>query len=32
MKVGATLDTNRGEVRDVLGDGEIRINSRPQRP
>jgi hypothetical protein len=32
MKVGATLDTNRGEVRDVLGDGEIRIHSRPQRP
>jgi hypothetical protein len=32
MKVGATLDTNRGEVRDVLGDGQIRINSRPERP
>jgi|APFre7841882724_1041349.scaffolds.fasta_scaffold00893_6 hypothetical protein len=29
MKVGATLNTSRGEVRDVLGDGQIRINSQP---
>lgn len=31
VKVGATLDTSRGEVRDVLGDGEIRIHTQPQR-
>jgi hypothetical protein len=28
VKVGATLDTNRGDVRDVIGDGQIKI----QRP
>jgi len=30
LKPGETLDRGNGEVRDVLGDGEIRI--RPQRP
>ncbi len=31
VKVGATLDTNRGDVRDVIGDGQIRINGPAQR-
>jgi hypothetical protein len=30
LRPGETLDRGNGEVRDVLGDGEIRI--RPQRP
>ena len=30
LKPGETLDRTNGEVRDVLGDGEIRI--RPQHP
>jgi len=30
LKPGETLDRGNGEVRDVLGDGEIRI--RPQHP
>ena len=30
LKPGETLDRANGEVRDVLGDGEIRI--RPQHP
>jgi hypothetical protein len=29
VKVGATLDTNRGDVRDVIGDGTIRVNPAP---
>jgi hypothetical protein len=31
VQVGATLDTNRGEVRDVIGDGRIRVNPAPGR-
>jgi hypothetical protein len=30
VKVGATLDTNRGDVRDVIGDGKITIKSGTQ--
>jgi hypothetical protein len=29
MKPGETLDRGTGEVRDVLGDGEIRIRRAP---
>jgi hypothetical protein len=29
VKVGSTLDTNRGDVRDVIGDGTIRVNPAP---
>ncbi len=29
VKVGATLDTNRGDVRDVIGDGTIRVSPAP---
>jgi hypothetical protein len=32
VKVGATLDTNRGDVRDVIGDGRIQVNSAPAKP
>ena len=31
VKVGATLDTTRGESRDVIGDGTISVNTTPQR-
>jgi hypothetical protein len=30
LKVGQTLDRASGEVRDVLGDGEIRVRRAPQ--
>jgi hypothetical protein len=29
VKVGSTLDTNRGDVRDVIGDGSIRVTPAP---
>jgi hypothetical protein len=32
VKVGATLDTNRGDVRDVIGDGRIQVNTAPAKP
>lgn len=31
VKVGSTLDTNRGEVRDVIGDGSIKVHPAPRR-
>lgn len=29
VKVGSTLDTNRGDVRDVIGDGTISVKPAP---
>jgi hypothetical protein len=29
LRVGESLDRGSGEVKDVIGEGEIRINSRP---
>ncbi len=32
LRVGESLDRGSGEVRDILGEGEIRIGSRPVTP
>ncbi|MNC92618.1 hypothetical protein D3C83_90780 [compost metagenome] len=32
LRVGESLDRNSGEVRDVIGDGEIRIGPRRAAP
>lgn len=32
LRVGESLDRGSGEVRDVIGDGEIRINGRRAAP
>jgi hypothetical protein len=32
LRPGETLDRSSGEVRDVIGDGEIRIRRAPQAP
>jgi len=31
-RVGQTVDTSTGEVRDPLGDGEIKVRRQPQKP